>query len=47
MSTLNEARQPSLKDKLTAQESALKAEADSVSEELAAVKKAKKRASKR
>ena len=46
MSTLNEARQPSLKDKLAAQEKALAQEAVAVDTEIKAVKKAKKRAGK-
>ena len=47
MSTLTEARQPSLKDKLAAQEKALVQEAVAVETEINAVKKAKKRASKK
>jgi|CXWL01.1.fsa_nt_gi hypothetical protein len=47
MSTLNEARQPSLKDKLAAQEKALIKEEVAVEVELEAVKKAKKRAGKK
>ena len=46
MSTLTDARMPRMSDKLAAQEKALVAEAEAVSEEIVAVKKAKKRARK-
>jgi hypothetical protein len=44
--SLYDKKSPSLKDKLVAQEEALKAEADAVEVELKGVKKAKKRAGK-
>jgi len=47
MSTLNEAKSPSLKDKLAAQERALQAEAVAVDSEMKAVKVAKNRAGKK
>lgn len=46
MTTLQSAKMPSLKDKINDEEKAVKAELEAVSEELVAVKKAKKRAGK-
>lgn len=47
MSTLNDARKPSLKDKLAAKEAALKKEVIAVESEIQAVEVAKKRAGKK